>query len=94
MSCTHDSFDASVDVGRLTEKDGGPVTSYVCEVRVRCAVCGEAFGFIGPPAGVRGDGPTTSQDGLELRIPIAPGEVRREGPAYYELMSGRKPLHA
>jgi hypothetical protein len=84
MACEHETFRADCRIGRLTEGEGGPVTSWVLEAEVRCADCGERFGFLGPSAGIRNNEPTTSQDGLELRCPIVPGPVPRTGPAFYE----------
>jgi hypothetical protein len=85
MTCSHETFQANVQVGRLTDGEDGPVTAWVAEVRVRCAACGLEFGFLGPPAGVRNNEPTTSLDGLELRCPIVPGPVHRFGPQLLEM---------
>lgn len=83
--CNHLNFQAECQVRRLTEGDNGPITSYVAEIHIKCADCGQVFGFLGPPAGTRNELPTTSQDGLELRCPIVPGPVPRFGPVFYEL---------
>jgi hypothetical protein len=91
--CKHETFEASVNVGRLTDGDDGPVTSYVAEIKIVCAICRVEFGFLGPAAGVRNDEPTTSMDGLELRCPIVPGSVPRRGPCRYDF-PGKPVRHA
>lgn len=83
-NCHHENFEAKCNVGRLTDGEDGPVTSWVIEVRVRCADCQLDFGFIGPPAGIRNSDATCSPDGLELRCPIAPGSLPRIGPYFIE----------
>lgn len=75
MSCDHLIFEASVDVLRLTETEGGPVTGYAADIRVRCVDCGEHFTFLGP-AGLSRAAPMVSVDGLELRAPIVPRAAR------------------
>ena len=94
--CDHPEFRADVKVGRLTNGDDGPVTAWVAELRVACAACGQRFGFLGPPAGLRNADPTTSTDGLELRCPLVPGPVPRTGSAFYEFpeRSGDSRRHA
>lgn len=66
------SFLANVNVGRLTEGDGGPVTGYSANVTVKCADCGLAFRFIGLRAGSHYTEPRVSIEGEELRAPIEP----------------------
>lgn len=89
--CQHETFRCDCKVGRLTEEEGGPVTSWVLEVSVSCVNCGQEFGFLGPPGGIRNHEPTTSPDGLELRIPIVPGPVPRTGKQFYEFPERLKP---
>lgn len=76
MSCEHDGFQAQVNVIRLSEKEGGPITGYTADVTIKCAKCGLPFRFIGLPYGVLRGQPTLSADGLELRAPIEPEFVR------------------
>jgi hypothetical protein len=75
MRCQHFKFEARVDVGRLSEKDGGPVTGYTADVRIKCAECGLPFRFIGAPFGYSRTEPMLSVDGLEMRAPIEPAHV-------------------
>lgn len=74
--CEHMEFAAEVGVNRLTAKDGGPVTSYMAEVRIKCVKCGLPFQFLGLEPGVDLGGARVSLDGLEANIAIAPQGVR------------------
>jgi hypothetical protein len=79
-ACPHMNFKADVAVGRLSEKDGGPITHYCADITVKCAECGEPFEFIGLPMGHSAYRPTVSIDGLELRQPLMPkGKKPPEG---------------
>jgi len=69
--CDHVQFQASVNVGRLTDPGGGAAIAYVADVRIRCVGCGEQFIFLAP-AGMSPVAPRTSLDGTTLRAPIAP----------------------
>ena len=71
-TCEHHLFGASVDVGRLTDVEGGPVTGYSASVRVWCQTCDRTFLFPGLPWGVSRVHPTASADGTELRAPLIP----------------------
>lgn len=71
-ACPHENFHAHVDVNRLSSEEGGPITAYSAEVRLRCMDCDEQFRFIGCPAGLLPDRPAVSVDESELRIPIRP----------------------
>lgn len=71
-ACSHARFGASVEVNRLSDDDGGPVTGYSADIRIRCAECGLPFEFIGLPAGLSPSQPTSSFAGDELRVPIKP----------------------
>ena len=77
MTCEHKNFAAQVNVGRLSEKEGGPITGYTAEVSVKCADCGLPFRFIGLPAGNHFAEPRVSVDGLELRAPLEPATHER-----------------
>ncbi len=70
--CEHLKFKALTQVGRITETEGGPVYRYTADITIKCADCGLPFEFIGVPAGESPDGPRTSIDFTELRIPIRP----------------------
>lgn len=72
MTCEHNKFNASADIGRLSKEDGGPVTHYCADIKIACAECGKPFEFIGLPLGCSGYRPTVSMDGLELRAPLMP----------------------
>lgn len=69
-TCDHPDFSAAVDIHRL---EAG---RFQAHVRIRCAICGKAFRFIGLPAGLDLNGAATSPDATEARLAIAPeGEV-------------------
>lgn len=79
MSCEtqgfHDTFQANVEVTRLTASDDDPTTQgYTTDIRVWCAVCGTPFRWVGPAGGVSYDRPTVNPAGTELRAPIAPAD--------------------
>lgn len=76
-TCEHIEFMASVDVVRLADHEGGPITGYSAEIEVRCAVCEEAFEFIGVPIGWLPSEPAVSVDGREARMPIRPESAPR-----------------
>lgn len=68
MICKHPAFNASVTVNRL--QDTG---RFMADVRIECAGCKEPFHFKGLAMGYSPTEPMVSVDGLELRVPIAPG---------------------
>lgn len=70
--CPHLNFTAKVDVARLSQEDGGPITGYVADLQIRCQQCGLPFRFIGLPAGSHFAEPRVSPDGTELRAPMEP----------------------
>lgn len=72
MSCEHMNFAATVGVGRLSKEEGGPITSYMADVRIRCADCGRPFQFLGLKPGIDTGGAAVSIDGLEARIALCP----------------------
>jgi len=74
VSCVHLNFQADVSVGRLTDGEGGPVTSYMCSVRVHCAECGRPFEFVGLPLGLNLRGATSNMDASEANLAIKPSE--------------------
>lgn len=66
------NFAAEVDVNRLTQFDGGPVTGYASVIRIRCAECGTRFQFLGLEPGYDSQGARVSIDGLEANIGLTP----------------------
>jgi hypothetical protein len=70
--CPHEDFRADVEVNRLTDVDGGPVTGYSADVRIRCAQCDEPFRWIGVQAGLNSGRPMVSVDETELHAPVRP----------------------
>lgn len=71
-TCEHKSFHAKVNVGRLSEKEGGPITQYTAEVEIKCNECGLPFEFIGVANGFSPDRPMASADFKTLNVPIRP----------------------
>lgn len=71
-TCEHLNFGADCRVGRLTDKEGGAVTGYTIDVKVKCKECGLPFRFLGLPHGYSFVEPSVSADGTELRAPIEP----------------------
>ncbi len=70
--CLHEQFFAHCKVGRISETDGRPITSYTLDVTVKCTQCNMNFEFVGVPGGLDPNHPTTSFDFTELRAPIRP----------------------
>jgi hypothetical protein len=70
--CPHMNFRSLVRVGRLTDRDDGPVTGYTADIHIECADCKLPFRFRGLAAGYSPAEPKLSADGLELRAPIEP----------------------
>ena len=73
--CKHMQFAAQVNVGRLSEKEGGLITGYAAGIRIECAECGIPFRFIGLDYGSSPHEPKVSADATELRAPIEPEYV-------------------
>lgn len=84
--CDHEEFEAVVDVNRLTDVEGGPVTAYSADVRIECTQCGEHFVFIGAPMGLSPREPRTSVLGQIIHLPIkpegAPAAFGLDGPGF------------
>lgn len=70
--CDHNNFAAEVAVARLTSTDGGPVTSYLAEIRIRCEQCGIPFEFRGLETGLNLQGAAMSIDAQEANLAIIP----------------------
>jgi hypothetical protein len=73
LLCPHMNFAATINVGRLTDGDHGPVTSFLADITVNCADCGLPFSFQGLPYGLDLAGAMCSPDGTEARLAITPG---------------------
>lgn len=72
-TCRHDrEFQVLGVVACLTATEGGPVTHWTVDVKVRCRSCGMPFRFLGLPIGVSAVRPTASFGEDELRAPIEP----------------------
>ncbi len=70
--CEHPDFLATVEVVRLKKTDEGPVTGYIAEVQVRCAVCDEPFRWIVTDHGMSLREPLASVDEITLNAPLRP----------------------
>src|ERR1044072_6674705 len=70
--CLHERFSAKVDVTRLSEVEGGPITGYTTDITVWCEQCKTPFEFIGVGAGYSPEEPTTSGDFTERPAPKTP----------------------
>jgi hypothetical protein len=70
--CDHPDFMATVEVIRISGEQDGPVIGYRAVLRVNCAICDEAFRFVGVNAGDTPHQPMCSVDETELRAPIRP----------------------
>lgn len=80
-TCAHEAFAASTTIARL--EDTG---RFICELRVCCVQCREAFRFMGMKAGLSFERPAVSIDGVEANLPIEPeGEKQLFTSASYEM---------
>ena len=75
--CEHRQFESSVDVYRPTATEGGEVTGYQADIRIRCADCRLPFQFIGLPGGVSQQWPARS-----LAADAAPRADPADGPGH------------
>jgi hypothetical protein len=71
-ACAHENFASVVNVGRITEVEGGSVVRYTAEVTINCADCNEKFDFVGIDAGSSPHRPMMSWDATEARLPLKP----------------------
>lgn len=81
---------ANVQVARIMD-EGVPETElashYYAEITVHCDECKLPFHFVGLPFGLSPLEPLASPDGLEARMPIAPGPLdMKEGKAKFVVM--------
>lgn len=85
--CEHENFTANVDVNRLSQVPGAPVSGYSADITVRCSDCEEPFEWIGAPVGLSPRAPAVSVDGRELRAPMrpasAPAGFGESGPGFH-----------
>ena len=72
--CEHMRFLSEAKVMRLTD-NGGIVTGYTVDIRIKCDDCGLPFRFLGLEAGSHYAEPRVSVDALELRAPLEPAYV-------------------
>jgi hypothetical protein len=71
MTCEHMDFVANVEVDRLTEDEGGPMTAMAASISIACVECGAPMRFIGPmEVGVLPNAPTVNPLRDELRVPL------------------------
>lgn len=71
-NCEHNNFQCFTRVGRLTDGEHGPVTSFTLDIKVQCTECKDFFEFVGVPNGSSPSRPMASVDFTELRAPIRP----------------------
>lgn len=73
VTCKHEEFQSFCNVQRLSDKEGGEVSRFHAELKIRCAKCKQDFGFkTGNRRGFSMRDATTALDDKELRIPIFP----------------------
>ena len=92
MTCAHMDFAVTAEINRIGTLDDpatdGIPTSYMADIRVACAECGEPFQWLGLPVGVNYDRPMVSVDGTEIRAPIWPAHEPpgpRRGPRGFHM---------
>jgi hypothetical protein len=72
MACEHRNFQTNAKVSRIVDDEAWPSPAYHCDLTVTCADCGEAFIFLGMPAGSDLLEATVSWLGEEARLPLRP----------------------
>jgi hypothetical protein len=72
MACDHENFRAQVNVHRMNDIEGGPITGYMSEITISCAQCGIPFEFLGLEPGIDTHGARTCLEGIEARIALSP----------------------
>lgn len=77
--CRHEQFFTQSAVGRLMNGDYYTAEDipigFTVDIKINCIECGMPFHFKGVEYGLSPNEPRLSVDGLELRAPIAPGEL-------------------
>lgn len=71
-ACPHDDFEVHANVNVFRETDDATPHAYMCDLRVKCAQCGEPMRWMGVAAGLSWQTPMVSVDEFELRAPIRP----------------------
>jgi hypothetical protein len=72
-ACPHQNFAASVEVNRLTGREGDTEpNAYSADIKAWCADCGEPFRWIGLQAGLSGSKPMCSVDETVMSAPLRP----------------------
>lgn len=88
--CLHENFKAVVSVTRLSDVEGGEITNYAADIKIKCDQCGKPFEFVGVSAGLSKKHPTTNIDSTELRAPIRPSEGKIAVSSHYEINESEK----
>lgn len=70
--CPHETFEAYVEVNRISEIEQGPIHGFMAEIRVWCSQCNEQFRWTGAPAGMSYSRPMVSVDETCLNAPLRP----------------------
>jgi hypothetical protein len=76
--CEHLEFHVDAAVQRVGMNDPGQhgrVRAFMAEVHINCGQCGEAFRFMGVPAGMSYAAPAVSVDETEIRLPMRPASA-------------------
>jgi hypothetical protein len=76
MTCSHEDFEAVVDVARIVETEGGAVRYFSVSTKVRCTSCDVFLRVIDPelPVGLLPGRATTDVLGTELICPMWPAD--------------------
>jgi hypothetical protein len=69
--CQHENFDATVEVARLTNKEG-IVHAYSADIKVVCHDCKLPFEFPGFAHGISSHEARVSIDGQTMCVPLKP----------------------
>lgn len=74
LGCDHVSIEYIVEIANIRDEEAidSPITRRYLTVRSRCQTCLHDFYFDGVPVGLLGNGPTVSQDGKAIALPISP----------------------
>jgi hypothetical protein len=73
--CNHETFNGSIDVGRITD-EAGVIVYYSADITITCSQCQMRFEFIGLPYGYSPYRPTVSLDGVTMAAPVMPVGTR------------------
>lgn len=86
--CQHESFEVSCNVSRLSEEEGGGISHFQADIKLKCHDCNLPFRFLGLDRGVSFRRPMIDTEALELRAPIAPGPSPAENVHHVFEVSG------